>query len=190
MGGPVPRPQVFPMSVPFTDRPSPVLDADYTPRAQVHARRRPHLPVRRAGAGAPAADAADARPRRRPEHRRLHLRLPRLAAGRLRPGTVEGEEAPGRLGDRVHAGPQRGPRRDHGLGHAADEPVPGREVRRRVFDVVRQGPGRGPLRRRVQARQRGRHLEASAACWRWRPTTTPAVPRRCRTAPNWNSSAR
>ena len=28
------------------------------------------------------------------------------------------------------------------------------------FDVVRQGPGRGPLRRRVQARQRRRHLEA------------------------------
>ena len=33
---------------------------------------------------------------RRAEHRRLHQRLPRLAARRLRPGAVGGQEAPGR----------------------------------------------------------------------------------------------
>lgn len=44
-------------------------------------------------------------------------------------------------------------------GHAADQPVPRRQGRWRVFHVVRQGSGRGLLRRRVQARQRGRHVE-------------------------------
>ena len=129
------------------------------PRAQVQPRRRPHLPERRAGAGAPAADAAPARPGRGPQHRRLHLRLPRLAAGRLRPGAVARAQAPGSRGREVHSGPQRRPRRDHGLGHAADQPVPGRQGRWRLRHVVRQGPGRGPLRRRVQARQRRRHRQ-------------------------------
>jgi indolepyruvate ferredoxin oxidoreductase len=67
------------------------------------------LPERRAGAGAPAADAAAARRTRRAEHRRLHLRLSRLAAGRLRPGAVAGQEAPRILEGEVPAGPQRGP---------------------------------------------------------------------------------
>ena len=93
------------------------------------------------------------------QHGRLHFRLSRLAARRLRSRAVEGEEAPEGLEHRVHAGPQRGPRRDHGLGHPADQPVPRRQVRRRVLDVVRQGARRRSLRRRVQARQCGRHLE-------------------------------
>ena len=93
-------------------------------------------------------------------------------------------------GDRIHAGPQRGPRRDHGLGHAAGQPVPGREVRRRVLHVVRQGPGRGPLRRRVQARQRRRHLEVRrrAGAGGRRPRL-PLVDAAARLA-SWNSSAR
>ncbi len=124
------------------------------------------------------------------QHRRFHLRLPRFAARRLRPGTVEGEEAPQGVQHRVPAGPQRGPRRDDGVGHAAGEPVPRREVRRRVRDVVRQGPRRRSLRRRVQARQRGRHRRSSAACSRSRPTTMRAARRRCRTARNSNSSRR
>ena len=44
------------------------------------ARQRPRLSHRHPGAGAPADDAAPARPARRPQHRRLHLRLSRLAA--------------------------------------------------------------------------------------------------------------
>ena len=92
--------------------------------------------------------------------RRFHLRLSRLAARRLRSRAVEGEEAPQGVEHRVHAGPQRRSRRDDGLGHAAGEPVSRREVRRRVRDVVRQGSGRRSLRRCVQARQRGRHVEA------------------------------
>ena len=97
----------------------------------------------------------------RAEHRRLRQRLPRLAAGRLRPVAVAGEEAPGRAEHRVPARRQRGTRGDRGVGHAAARPVPAeQEVRRRVRHLVRQGPGRGPLLRRVQARQHGRHREA------------------------------
>ena len=61
------------------------------PGRQIRTRKRPGLPDRHAGAGAPADDAAPARPRRRAQHRRLHLRLSRLAAGRLRPGAVAGQ---------------------------------------------------------------------------------------------------
>ena len=95
-----------------------------------------------------------------PEHRGLHLGLPRLAARRRRPDHVGREEAPRAPPRRVPARRQRGPRRDRGVGHAAGRHVPGREVRRRVRHVVRQGPGRRSLRRRVQARQRRRHLPA------------------------------
>ena len=57
---------------------------------------RPCLHERRAGPRAAADAAAPARRARRPEHRRLHQRLPRQPAGRLRPGAVGGQEAPGR----------------------------------------------------------------------------------------------
>ena len=97
----------------------------------------------------------------RPQHRRLRQRLPRLAARRLRPGAVAGEEAPRGAEHRVPAGRQRGARRDRGVGLAAARPLPAvEEVRRRVRHLVRQGPGRRPLLRRLQARQHGRHLEA------------------------------
>ncbi len=120
----------------------------------------PHLPERGAGAGPAAADAEAARRTRRAGYRRLHLRLPRFAAGRLRPRVVAGQEA-ARVGQgEVPARPQRGPGRDHGLGHPAAGPVPGRDRRWRVRHVVRQGPGRGPLRRRLQACQCRGHVEA------------------------------
>ncbi len=107
-----------------------------------------------------AANAADARSRGRSQHRGVHFRLSRLAARRLRSGVVEGGEAPQGLGHRIPGHrDQRRPRCDHGLGHAAGEPVSGREIRRRVFDVVRQGPRRGSFGRRVQARQCRGHLE-------------------------------
>ena len=91
------------------------------------------------------------------EHRRLHLRLPRLAARQSRPGAVEGEEAPDRAQDPLPARHQRGTRRNRGLGHAAGQPVRRRRSRWRVRHVVWQGAGRRPQRRRVQARQRRRH---------------------------------
>ncbi len=66
--------------------------------------------------------------------------------------------------DRAHVrfqpGLERGPRRDVDLGHAAAQPPQGREGRWRLRDVVRQGSGCGPLRRRIQARQHGGHVEA------------------------------
>ena len=117
--------------------------------------------------------------RRGPEHRRLHQRLPRLAAGRLRPGAVGGQEAPGGAAHRVPARRQRGTRRHRGVGHAAARPLPAeQEVRRRVRHLVRQGPGRGPLLRRVQARQHGRHREA-----RRRDRASPATTTSPRAAP-------
>ena len=54
----------------------------------------------------------------------LHLRLPRLAARRLRPGALEGEEAPRVAPRLLHAGRERGARRDRGVGHAAGGPLP------------------------------------------------------------------
>ena len=130
------------------------IDFDYTLEHKYTRERGPGLPDRRAGAGAPAADAAPARPCRRAQHRRLHLRLSRLAAraattrrcGR-RKSILDANQHP------LPARRQRGPGGDRGLGHAAGPPVPGRQVRRRVRHLVRQGPGRRPLRRRVQARQ-------------------------------------
>ncbi len=57
-------------------------------------------------------------------------------------------------------GIERGSRRHGGLGLAAGSGVPGREIRWRVRHLVRQGAGRRPDRRRVQARQHGRHGSA------------------------------
>ena len=51
------------------------------------------LPLRHPGAGPPADAAAPARPRAGPEHRRLHLRLSRLAARQVRPGAVARESS-------------------------------------------------------------------------------------------------
>ena len=121
---------------------------------------RPGLPDRHAGAGAPADDAAPARPRGRPQHRRLHLRLSRLAARRLRPGAVAGQALHQEEPHRVPARHQRGPGGHGAVGHAADPSLSRRALRWRVRHVVRQGPRRRPLRRRLQARQLRRHLQA------------------------------
>ena len=53
--------------------------------------------------------------------------------------------------------------------------------------VVRQGPGRRPLRRRVQARQRRRHLEARRRAGARRRRPRARSPRRCRTSPSTSS---
>ncbi len=93
------------------------------------------------------------------EHGGLHQRLPRLAAGRLRPGAVEGRAVPEGAEHRVPARRERRTGRHRPVGHAAAGLCAARhqQVRRRVRHLVRQGPGRGPLLRRVQARQHGRH---------------------------------
>jgi indolepyruvate ferredoxin oxidoreductase len=82
----------------------------------------------------------------RAEHRRLHQRLPRQPAGRLRPGAVAGQEAPAGAEHRVPA------RRERRTGATAvwgtqqlDLYPQAKQVRRRVRHLVRQGPGRGPL---------------------------------------------
>ena len=148
------------------------------------ARRGPGLSDRHPGAGAPADDAAPARRGRRAQHRLLHLRLSRLAAGRVRPGAVGRAPLYREEPHPLPAGDQRGARRDRGLGQPAARPLPRRQIRRRLRHVVRQGAGRRPQRRRVQARQ----LRRLGAAWRragcWPATTTPANPRPWRTSPN------
>nr|CUV20013.1 conserved protein of unknown function [Ralstonia solanacearum] len=76
------------------------------PGRQIHAGARPHLYQRDAGAGAAADAAAGARSRCGAEHRRLHLRLPRLAAGGAGPGPVEGQDASVRPRHRLPGGAQ------------------------------------------------------------------------------------
>jgi hypothetical protein len=100
--------------------------------------------------------------RRRPEHRRLHQRLPRQPAGRLRPGAVAGQEAPGRPATSSSSPASTRSWRPPRCGARSSSTCTPQtaEVRRRVRHLVRQGPGRGPLLRRLQARQHGRHREA------------------------------
>ena len=111
----------------------------------------------------------------RPQHRRLHLRLSRLAARRPRPGAVEGEEAP-RSARTSSSSP--GVNEDLAAtavwGTQQVNLFPGAKYDGVFAHVVRQGPGRRPLRRRVQARQRRRHVASTAACWCWPATTTRA----------------
>ena len=104
-------------------------------------------------------DAAGARPARRAQYRRLRLGLSRLAARRARPAVHAGEAASRQAQRPVPDRPQRGPRRDRDLGHAAGRAARRGQVRRRVRHVVRQGPGRRPHRRRVPPRQFRRLVE-------------------------------
>jgi hypothetical protein len=130
------------------------------PGRQVRAGKRAGLSDRHPGPGAAADDAAPARPGRRPQYRRLHFRLPRFATGRFRPGAVAGQALHQEEPYRVPARHQRRPGRDGAVGHPADPPLSRRPVRRRVRHVVRQGSGRRPIRRRAEARQLRRHLQA------------------------------
>ena len=170
---------------PFRSRP-PCAGGGH-PRRQVDPGPRPRLHERHAGPDPPGDAAAAARPVGRPEHRRLHQRLPRLAARRRRPDRLEGEEASRAPPREVPAGAERRPRRHQRLGHAAGQHVRGREVRRRLCDVVRQGPGRRSLRRCVQARQCGGHQPARRRAGAGRATTTGPSHRRCRTSPTTSS---
>ena len=144
----------------FPDDPCRPRTSRGRPRRQISAGFGSRLPDRRPGVGAAADAPAAARLAGRAQHRRLRLGLPRIAAGWRRPVAVEGGEVPRARAHPLSPGPERGPRSDVDLGIAAGQHVPGREVRRRLRDVVRQGSGRGSLRRRVQARQFRRHVEA------------------------------
>src|SRR5690606_30329410 len=109
------------------------------------------------GTGAPAAVAARAGSPGRPEYGRFHFRVPRLAAGYLRPGTVAGAETAGTARHPVPARGQRGPGRYRRVGDADPGLDPQAEEGWRICYLVRQGPGRGPLRRPLQAWQPGRY---------------------------------
>ena len=109
-----------------------------------------------------------------PQHRRLHLRLSRLAARHVRPRAVARQILPAAARHRLRSGPQRGSRGDRGVGQPAGRHVPGRQGRWRVRHLVRQGPRRRPLARCAQARQLGRLLaerRRDCACRRrsWLP---------------------
>ena len=104
-------------------------------------------------------DAAGARPARRAQHRGLRVGLPRLAARRARPAVHARKERARAPQRPVPVRPQRGPRRDRDLGHAAGRAARRGQIRWRVRHVVRQGAGRRPHRRRVPPRQFRRLLE-------------------------------
>ena len=97
---------------------------------------------------------------RRAEHRRLRLRLSRLADRRPRPEPLARQEVASGERHRLPARPQRGACRDRALGLAAGGAARRRQIRRRLRGLVRQGPGRRPHRRRVPPRQHGGLLEA------------------------------
>ena len=127
-------------------------------RRQIRPGASPGLRHRLSGAGAPVPDAEGARPSRRPQHRRLCHRLPRLAARRARPAVPARAGAAALSRRPVPGRHQRGAGRHRAVGHAAGRAAPRRQVRRRVRHLVRQGSGRRPHRRRVPPRQFRRHL--------------------------------
>ena len=90
------------------------------------ARGGPGLHHRRAGAAARDARPEPPGPARGPEHRRLRLRLSRLAARRARPAGGAGGQAADAARHPVQGGDQRGPRRHGGLGQPAGQPLPRR----------------------------------------------------------------
>ena len=151
------------------------------PRRQVHAREGPRVPHRHAGADPPAAAAARARPARGPQHRRLRLRLPRLAAGRPRPGAVARAEASRGAPREVPARGQRRPRGHRHLGHAA-----GRTCSRARSTTASTACGTARARAWTAAATSSstrtpRARRRTAACWCSRATTMPPSPPRSRT---------
>ena len=82
---------------------------------------------------------------RRPEHRRLHLRLPRLAARRLRPGAVGAQSTSRRTTSSSSRASTRSSRRPRCGARSSSTSFRGAKVRRRVRHLVRQGARRRPL---------------------------------------------
>ncbi len=142
------------------------------PGGQIHPPIRTHLSVGDSGPGAPAADAARARPRRGSEHRGLHFRLSRLAARHLRQRAVAGQGVAREQRHPLPARPQRRPRRHRGVGQPAGRPVSRRHGRWRVRHLVRQRPRRRSLARRAAPRQLGRHRAARRRARHRRATIT------------------
>ena len=102
-----------------------------------------------------------------------HLGLSRLAAGRLRPGAVAGQEASSRTATSSSspASTRTSPPPRSGAPSRSIS-IPARKLRRRVRHVVRQGPGRRPLRATCSSTPTMPARPGTAACWRWRATTT------------------
>ena len=109
-------------------------------RRPLHQGGRAGVPDRGPGPGPGADRAAAGGPGQRVGHRRLPLRLPGLAPGRLRPGDGAGGQAGARAADRDPARGQRGA----GGGGRHGQPAgvdPGRSALRRGRGLlVRQGP--------------------------------------------------
>src|SRR5690606_2036996 len=92
---------------------------------QIPSRKRTRLSEWNPSPGAATHATAGARQGGGAEHRRLHLGLSRLAAGRAGSSLVAGEIPPQGSRDRLSARRERRPGRYGLLGNTAGEPVPG-----------------------------------------------------------------
>ena len=156
------------------------------PRGQVRARGGPRPADRRAGAGAAAARPAPGRPppRPAPPARSSPATRARRWAASTRSCARNRE-----LLDEHHrpprARPQRGARRDLGVGQPArPAALPGAKLRRRARHLVRQGARPRPRRRRAAPRQLRRRLPHRRRRSPWSATTPAASPRRSRAPPS------
>ena len=122
------------------------------------------------------------------QHRGLHLRLSRLPAGRLRPGALEGEEAPRVAPRLLHARRERGARGHRRLGLAAGGALPRREVRRRLRACGTARARAWTAAATSSSTRTRRARRSTAACCSSPATTTPASPRRCRTSRSTRST--
>ena len=130
-------------------------------RRPLHPRRRTCADVGRPGPRPHPAGAAPGRPRSRSANRRIRLRIPGIAARRVRRRGHSGRPHRHRRRHALHcaAGPQRRAR-----GHSSDGQPTGHrdrhrpgQLRRRRRCLVRQGTGAGPGQRRDPPRRVRRH---------------------------------